>query len=121
MAKKILIVDDEYYITRSLSFLFQKEGYHCRVAYDGQAAIEQIKSDKPDLMFLDVDMPRKNGFEVAREIRGLPDFQDIYIIMLTAKGQEVDRKEGVAAGVDEFILKPFDPRATLKRVQEILK
>lgn len=118
--KKILVVDDEYFITRSLSFMLQKEGFEVNVAHDGQRAIEEIGQDKPDLIFLDVDMPKKDGNEVAREIRANPQWKDIHIIMLTAKGQEKDVSKGLEAGADEYVLKPFDPRAILKRVKEIL-
>lgn len=120
MSKKILVADDEYYITRSLSFMFQKEGYECMVAHDGQAAIDQIKTVKPALIFLDVDMPKKNGYEVAQEIRSVPEWRDIHIIMLTAKGQAIDKEKGMEAGANEYVLKPFDPRKILIRVKEIL-
>ncbi len=120
MGKKILVVDDEYFITRSLSFMLQKEGFEVNVAHDGQRAIEEIGQDKPDLIFLDVDMPKKDGNEVAREIRANPQWKDIHIIMLTAKGQEKDVSKGLEAGADEYVLKPFDPRAILKRAKEIL-
>ncbi len=120
MGKNILVVDDEYFITRSLSFLFQKEGYETRVAHDGVAALEEVKSVLPDIIFMDMDMPRMNGLEAVREIRANPEWQGIHIIMLTAKGQETDEKAGFDAGANEFTLKPFDPRAILKRVQELI-
>ena len=120
MGKNILIVDDEYFITRSLSFLLQKEGYETRVAHDGVAALEEVKSAMPDIIFMDMDMPRMNGLEAVREIRANTEWQGIHIIMLTAKGQETDEKAGFDAGVNEFTLKPFDPRAILKRVHELL-
>jgi two-component system alkaline phosphatase synthesis response regulator PhoP len=120
MGKNILVVDDEYFITRSLSFLFQKEGFDVRVAHDGEAALEEIKSGQPDLIFMDMDMPKKNGLETVREIRSNPEWQKIHIIMLTAKGQETDEKAGFEAGVNEYTLKPFDPRAILNRVRELL-
>ena len=121
MGKKILIVDDEYFITRSLSFMFKKEGYECRMVHDGQAALDQIARDRPDLIFLDVDMPVKDGYVTAREIRENKEWKDIHIIMLTAKGQEVDKEKGLEVGADEYVLKPFDPKALLDRVKEILE
>ena len=121
MGKKILIVDDEYFITRSLSFMFKKEDYECRMVHDGQAALDQIARDRPDLIFLDVDMPVKNGYVTAREIRENKEWKDIHIIMLTAKGQEVDKEKGLEVGADEYVLKPFDPKALLDRVKEILE
>lgn len=120
MTRKILVVDDEFFITRSLSFMFKKEGYVCEIAHDGQEALEKIGSEKPDLIFLDIDMPVKNGYETAREIRQNPEWKDIPIIMLTAKGQDIDEKRGLEAGANEYILKPFDPKAILTRVREII-
>ncbi len=120
MGKKILIVDDEYHITRSLAFLFQKEGYDPLVAYDGPGAIEQMKKRKPNLIFLDVDIPGKNGYEIAQEVRNSPVWKEIPILMLSAKGQEIDRQKGIESGADEYILKPFDPRAILAKVRTII-
>ena len=116
--RKSAIWDDEFYITRSLSFMLQKEGYECQVAYDGQAALEQVRRDPPALIYLDVDMPVKDGVTVAREIRSDPKLQDITIIMLTAKGQEVDKERGIKAGANDYIMKPFAPAAVLRKVKE---
>jgi DNA-binding response OmpR family regulator len=121
LGKKILVVDDEFYITRSLSFLFKKEGYEVNVAGNGEAALTEIAREMPDLIFMDVDMPRKNGLETVREIRANPDRKGIHIIMLTAKGQQSDEQMGLEAGANEYQLKPFDPRAILNRVREILE
>ena len=120
MRKKILVVDDEFYITRSLSFMLKKEGYECQVAYDGQAALEQVRRDPPALIYLDMDMPVKDGVTVAREIRRDPDLKDITIIMLTAKGQEADKERGLAAGANDYIMKPYDPADVLRKVKEFL-
>ncbi|MBW1758862.1 MAG: response regulator [Deltaproteobacteria bacterium] len=120
MVKKILIVDDEFFITRALFFMFKKEGYRCQMAHEGQGAIEQIMHDKPDLIFMDVDMPEKDGYETAREIRSNPEWKDIHIIMLTAKGQKTDKKKGLEAGANDYILKPFDPRMTLQKVKQTI-
>lgn len=120
MGKKILVVDDEYFITRSISFLFKKEGYDVTVAGDGEAALAELQREVPDLIFMDIDMPKKNGLEAVREIRANPDWKGIHIIMLTAKGQDSDQKSGLEAGANEYILKPFDPRAILNRVRDLL-
>lgn len=120
MNKKILVVDDEFCITRSLSFMFKKEGYECDTVHDGEAALDLIGTQKPALIFLDVDMPGMDGYETAKAIRENPDWKDIYIIMLTAKGQDLDREKGFQAGTDEYILKPFDPKIILKRVKQII-
>jgi len=117
---KIVVADDEYFISRSLSFIFEKEGYVCSVASDGEAALALIKQEKPDLVFLDIGMPKMDGYHVCREVRRDPDMKDIYIIMLTAMGQDVDQKESLAAGANEYMLKPFNPRVIRERVAEIL-
>lgn len=120
MDKKILVVDDECFITRSLSYMFHKEGYHCDIAYDGRTAINLVAREQPGLIILDVDMPVMDGFETAIEIRRNPDWRNIHIIMLSAKGQKIDEKKGLAAGANEYLLKPFDPRAILHRTREII-
>ena len=117
---KIVVADDEYFISRSLSFIFEKEGYVCSVASDGEAALALIKQEKPDLVFLDIGMPKMDGYHVCREVRRDPDLKNIYIIMLTAMGQDVDQKASLAAGANEYMLKPFNPRVIRERVAEIL-
>ncbi|MEE8121933.1 MAG: response regulator [Anaerolineales bacterium] len=118
--KKILVVDDEPYIIRSLTFVLKKEGYDVSSATNGEEAMAKARESKPSLMFLDVMMPKKNGYEVCREVKGDPSLSDIYVIMLTAKGQEADREKGLSLGADEFITKPFSPMQILGRVREIL-
>ena len=117
---KIVVVDDEYFISRSLSFIFEKEGYACSVASDGKMALDLIKREKPDLVFLDISMPRMNGYQVCREIRRDPELRNIYVIMLTAMGQDIDQKATLEAGADEYMLKPFNPRLVRERVAHVL-
>ena len=83
--RKIVVVDDEYFISRSLSFIFEKEGYKCSIAGDGEAALKLIRREKPDLVFLDISMPKMDGYQVCREIRRAPDLKGIYVIMLIPK------------------------------------
>jgi len=118
--RKIVVADDEYFISRSLSFIFEKEGYACSVASDGEAALGLVRQEKPDLVFLDIGMPKMNGYNVCKEIRRDPDLSSIYIIMLTAMGQDVDQKASLEAGANEYMLKPFNPRMIRERVAEIL-
>ena len=118
--RKIVVADDEYFISRSLSFIFEKEGYACSVASDGEAALGLVRQEKPDLVFLDIGMPKMDGYNVCREIRGDPGLKDTYIIMLTAMGQDVDQKASLEAGANEYMLKPFNPRMIRERVAEIL-
>jgi len=118
--KRILVVDDEPHAIRALTFILKKEGYDVYSALNGEEAMARVQESKPDLMFLDVMMPKKNGFEVCQEIKGDPGLSDIYIIMLTAKGQEKDREKGLSLGADEFITKPFSLTDIVARVRELL-
>ncbi len=121
MSKKILVVDDEPFVLRSLMFVLGKHGYETIAAKDGREALKMIEKEKPDLVFLDVMMPYLNGYEVCRKIRQDPQNDDLYIIMLTAKGQDRDRKKGLNVGANEFMVKPFSPSRVIQRVKEILK
>jgi CheY-like chemotaxis protein len=118
--KKIMVVDDEPHVIRSLSFVLGKEGYEVTSAANGEDALVQIRALKPNLVFLDVMMPKKNGYEVCREVKKDPNLSDIRVIMLTAKGQEADREQGLSAGADEFLTKPFSPIGVLEKVRELL-
>ena len=118
--KKILIVDDEPFILKSLSFVLKREGFQVDSATNGLEAIEKIKESKPDIVFLDIMMPKKNGMEVCEWIRNDPGYKDIYIIILTAKGQETDREKGFSFGADEYMTKPFSPSSVVKRIREII-
>lgn len=119
-SQKIAVIDDEYFISRSLSFIFEKEGYACSIASDGEAGLTLIKREKPDMVFLDINMPRMDGYQVCKAIRSDPELKDIYIIILTAIGQEVDQKASIEAGANEYMLKPFNPRLIREHVAEVL-
>jgi len=120
MANKILVVDDEPNIVLSLEFLMKQAGFQVRTASDGEAALTAIAAERPDLMLLDVMMPRKNGYEVCQAVRANPDWKGIRIIMLTAKGREVEREKGMALGADDYITKPFSTQEVVDRVRELL-
>ncbi|MEN8149766.1 MAG: response regulator [Planctomycetota bacterium] len=120
MQGRILVVDDEPFILRSLSFVLRKQGFDVIEARDGVEAMVRIRNDRPSLVFLDVMMPRKNGYEVCGEVKGDPGLADTHIIMLTAKGQESDRDMGLSIGADEYMTKPFSPSKITERVREIL-
>jgi len=120
MANKILVVDDEPNIVLSLEFLMKQAGFQVRTASDGEAALAAIAAEQPDLMLLDVMMPRKNGYEVCQAVRANPDWKGIRIIMLTAKGREVEREKGLALGADDYITKPFSTQEVVERVRELL-
>lgn len=117
--KKILVVDDEPFILRSLTYVLEKSGYEAYTAADGSEALEMLETVKPDLIFLDVMMPNLSGFETCRRIRDMDQFKNVHIIMLTAKGQEKDRIKGLAYGANEYMTKPFSPSKILQRLREI--
>ncbi len=120
MTKKVLICDDEPYILESVKHVVSKEGYDVLTAEDGISSLDLARKEKPDLMILDIMMPGKSGYEVCRSVKEDPDTRDIFIIMLTARGQEVDEKMGIEAGADEYMTKPFSPRRLRQRLHEIL-
>lgn len=116
--KKILVVDDEKPIADILNFNLQKEGYDVIVAYDGQDAVSKAFSEKPDLILLDVMLPKKDGFQVLREIR---QKLQTPVLMLTAKEEEVDKVLGLELGADDYITKPFSIRELIARVKANLR
>lgn len=120
MTRKILIVDDEPNIVASIEFLMNSAGYEVVSAADGEQAIELVESFRPDLILLDVMMPAINGFEVCQRVRENPQWRDIRIIMLTAKGRDVEASKGLALGADAYVTKPFSTQELLARVREML-
>jgi two-component system, OmpR family, alkaline phosphatase synthesis response regulator PhoP len=120
MNKKILIVDDEPNIVISLEFLMRREGFEILVARDGQEALRSIRAHRPDLVLLDVMMPRINGFEVCRQVRADPALSGTRIVMLSAKGRPAQIAEGLALGADGYITKPFSTRNLVTQVKSLL-
>lgn len=120
MAKSILVVDDEPNILLSLEFLMQQEGYEVRTATNGDEALLAVGEKQPDLILLDIMMPKLDGFEVCQKIRSNPKWKDIRIVMLTAKGREVDQEKGLALGADDYIIKPFGTKQLVKKVKTVL-
>ncbi|HKK23909.1 MAG TPA: response regulator [Pseudohaliea sp.] len=121
MAKRILIADDEPNIVLSLEFLMRRAGYQVEKVGDGDAALEAVRQAPPDLVLLDVMMPRRDGFEVCQEIRRDPALAGVRIAMLTAKGREVEREKGLALGADSYITKPFATQEVLDTVRRLLE
>lgn len=121
MAKSILVVEDEPNIVLSLQFLMKKAGFDVRVARDGDEALAAVESRTPDLILLDVMIPKRDGYDVCQTIRANPEWRDIYIIMLTAKGREVDREKGLALGANDYVTKPFSTRDLTEKVKQILE
>lgn len=117
----ILVVDDEEPIRELLRFNLEKEGYLVCVAKDGQEALKHVENDQPDLLVLDLMLPGMDGLEVCRKLRSNPKFQQIPIIMLTAKGEEIDKVLGLELGADDYMTKPFSPRELLARIKARLR
>ncbi len=120
MTKSILIVDDEPNIVISLEYVMKNAGFDVAVAYDGEEALEKVKENVPDLVILDVMMPKLDGFEVCKKIRENPAWKSVRIVMLTAKGRDSEREKGLSFGADDYLTKPFSTRDILQRVKEIL-
>ncbi len=120
MSRSVLVVDDEPNIVLSLEFIMKQAGFEVRVARDGDEALGAIEASPPDLVLLDVMMPNRDGYDVCQTIRANPAWQDIHIIMLTAKGRDIEREKGMALGADDYITKPFSTREVIARVQQFL-
>ena len=123
MAKKILIVDDEAHIRMLIEQTLEEledEGVEFLTAENGEVALSIIQDEKPNLVFLDVMMPKMNGMDVCRKVKKELALNDVFIILLTAKGQELDRQKGHEVGADIYMTKPFDPEALLNKAREVL-
>ena len=116
--KKVLIVDDEKNICELIRLYVEKEGYKTVFAYDGEQAISVFEAEKPDIILLDVMMPKKDGWQVCREIRAK---SDVPVIMLTAKGETIDKVLGLEFGADDYIVKPFEPKELVARIKAVLR
>lgn len=119
--KKILIADDEPFNVRALSFILKREGYVVECAADGEEALKKFEEFWPQLVFLDLMMPKKNGYEVTKILRNDPRYCEIspYVIILTCKGDDAACRKGYLEGADEYITKPFSPREILTKVRNV--
>ncbi len=120
MSQRILIADDEPNIVISVEFLMKREGFEVLVARNGEEALERIRAELPDLVVLDVMMPKLNGFEVCEQVRTDPRVAATRILMLTAKGREAEMKKGLALGADAYMAKPFSTRELVDQVKSLL-
>jgi len=119
MSKRILIADDEPNIVVSLEFLMKRKGHDVRVVSDGEAVLAAVAEFAPDVILLDVMMPRLNGYEVCQRVRENPAWGSIKIIMLTAKGRDVDVTKGLALGADAYVTKPFSTHDLVEKIEAI--
>ena len=120
MTHKILIADDEPNIVISLEFLMQQTGYAVATARDGEDAMKKIASFQPDLVLLDIMLPKLNGFEVCQKVRENSEWSRIKIVMLSAKGREIEVSKGIALGADAYVTKPFSTKDLIAQVQRLL-
>ena len=120
MTQRILIADDEPNIVISVEFLLKREGYLVSVAHDGEEALAKLRGERPDLVVLDVMMPKKTGFEVCQELRADAGLKDVRVLMLTAKGRDTEIAKGLALGADAYMTKPFSTADLVARVKSML-
>ena len=120
MSASILVVDDEPNIVLSLEFLLKQAGFRVRTVSNGEAALAAIAQEPPDLVLLDVMIPGRDGYAVCQEVRSNPAWRDMRIIMLTAKGGDIQREKGLSLGADEYVTKPFSTRELVERVRRML-
>jgi len=120
VSKKVLIVDDEPNIVAALEFLLEKNGYQVRVAANGEEALAQLDAFGPDLVLLDVMVPKVSGYEVCQRMRAQPKWRDIKIVMLSARGREVEVEKGMSLGADLYVTKPFSSAELVATIGELL-
>ena len=120
MSNRVLIVDDEPNIVAALEFLLEKNGYEVRAAGNGAEALEQLDAFRPDLVLLDVMVPKLSGYEVCQRMRAEARWQDIKIVMLSAKGREVEVNKGMSLGADLYVTKPFSSTELVATIQRLL-
>lgn len=119
MVTRVLIAEDEPHIVESLTFVLNRSGYEVSSVLDGEAAIARLRSDPPDMVILDVMLPRLNGFDVLKQLKSDPALRSIPVIILTAKGQAQDRRMAEEIGVDGFMTKPFSNRDIVDEVRRL--
>ena len=120
MSRRILIVDDEPNIVTSLEFLMRGSSYEVQVARNGEEALRRAESFRPDLVLLDVMMPQRSGFEVCQKIRENPALRDVKIVMLTAKGRDLEKDRGLNLGANAYVTKPFSTKELMNTVRGLL-
>lgn len=121
MAKRILVVDDEKDLVETLTFRLEANSYEVLKAYDGQEGLDKAKKEKPDLIILDLMLPKIDGYKVCRMLKFDEKYKHIPVILFTARAQESDRKMGGEVGADAYITKPFEPKALLDKIAQLIK
>ncbi len=119
--KRILIVDDERDIVETIQFMLESEGFECLLAYDGEDALLKARTENPDLILLDIMLPKINGYQVCRLLKSDEEYKHLPIIMLTAKVQESDKFWGKESGADDYVTKPFEMEKLIQKIQGYLE
>ena len=117
---KVLVVDDEVNITQILEFSIGSEGYEVLTASNGEEAIDKARREQPDLIILDIMMPKIDGYEACRILKANPITKNIPVVLLTAKGRDIDKRLGYEVGASDYIIKPFSPNKLIERIHELL-
>ncbi len=120
MAKRILVVDDEVQLVEMVKIRLEANGYNVLAAYDGQEALDKARKEKPDLIVLDLMLPKLDGYKVCRMIKFDDKYKNIPIILFSARAQESDKEMGIQVGADAYITKPFEPKVLLSKIKELL-
>ena len=121
MTKKVLIADDEPNIVISLEFLLRREGFEVLIAVDGEEALAKARAERPDLVLLDVMMPKMNGFDVCQALRADPELAGMRVLMLTAKGRDTEVSKGLGLGADAYVTKPFSTKELVTQIRSLLE
>lgn len=121
MPGNVLIAEDEPHLVELLTFILEREGHNASAVYDGEAAVDRLRTDRPDVMILDLMLPKLDGYEVLKKVRGDDRLNKLPVLMLTAKGQDRDRKVAEDLGVDAFITKPFSNREVVDCVAGLVR
>ncbi len=117
---KVLVVDDEVNITQILEFSIGSEGYEVLTASNGEEAVDKARREQPDLIILDIMMPKIDGYETCRILKANPLTKNIPVVLLTAKGRDIDKRLGYEVGATDYIIKPFSPNKLIERIHELL-
>ncbi len=120
MTYSVLVAEDEPNIVLSLQFIMKKAGLNVRVAEDGEDAVREMEKEKPDIVLLDIMLPKRDGFSVCEAIKRNSEWSDVKVVMLSAKSREEDKQRAMDLGADDYITKPFSTRELVERVKELV-
>lgn len=117
--RPVLVIDDEYYVTRGISYLLQDEGLSCITKNDSEGVIDLVNKERPQVIVLDINIPKVDGFQILKEIRQRKEFDDVIVMILSARGHEEDIQTGLKLGANEYIPKPFNPLELRDKIKAV--